>query len=259
MSSTSSFFGTGDVASWWLDKDDTQDDDNPFKAEENEKDCTIFVIDCNEFMFKEMKSSIKDENNDNNDNNENNDNLSIFASVCKAIENALKRKIIKSKDDLVCFILFNTLETKNAMKLSNIYLLSEPDSPSAKLIKQIRDLPIIYNSKFKSLKNNKQCEFRDLLWTLQNIFSEVDVKGTKYGSKRAFIFTNNDCPLSKDSNATYAKAQDMLNSGMEISVFPLADNFTIKKFYNVCNCPQCILALIINVIIIKNYTEDLYI
>ena len=158
--------------------------------------------------------------------------LPIFY-VCKAIENALKRKIIKSKDDLVSIILFNTLETKNAMKRENIYLLSEPDAPSAKLIKQIRDLPSTFSSTFKSLKDNKQCDFRDLLWTLQNIFSEIDVKGTKYGSKRAFIFTNNDNPSYKDFNATTSKANDMLNSGMEISVFPLKENFKLKKFYAV--------------------------
>ena len=157
----------------------------------------------------------------------------VFSSVCKAIEHALKRKIIKTKDDLVCIMLFNTLETKNAMKLSNIYLLSEPDSPSAKLIKQIRDLPITFSNKFKSLKENKQCDFRDLLWTLQNIFSEIDVKGTKYGSKRAFIFTNNDYPNCKDLNATKSKANDMLDSGMEISVFPLKDGFKVTKFYHV--------------------------
>eukprot|EP01083_Nonionella_stella_P019293 53632_1 len=219
---TASFFQTGNTASWWLDAEDDADEDDPFKGQENEKDCTIFVLDCNEDMFTEMKSM---------DGN----NLSIFATVCKAIENALKRKIIKSKDDLVCFILFNVLETNNSMKLSNIYLVSEPNCPSASLIKQIRDLPITFNNTFNSLKNKKQCDFRDLLWTLQNIFSEVDIKGTKYGSKRAFIFTNNDDPVHKDVNATIAKAKDMLESGMEISVFPLSENFRIKHFYgNIC-------------------------
>ena len=191
---SSSFFGTGDVASWWLDKDDDEEEDDPFKAEENEKDCTIFVIDCNENMFTNMTSEQMNSDNgmDVDDDNNNDSNLSKFAAVCKAIENTLKRKIIKSKDDLVCFILFNTLETKNAMKLSNIYLLSEADCPSAKLIKQIRDLPLSFSTTLKSLKNNKQCDFRDLLWTLQNIFSETHVKGTKYESKGAFIFTDND-------------------------------------------------------------------
>ena len=232
---SSSFFGSNDVASWWLDKD--EDEENPFKAaEENEKDCTIFVIDCNQKMFDEkLIPRIKDEDNDeamsNNDNKE--EERNVFGSVCKAIEHALKRKIIKTKDDLVCIMLFNTLETKNAMKLSNIYLLSEPDSPSAKLIKQIRDLPMTFSSNFKSLKENKQCDFRDLLWTLQNIFSEIDVKGTKYGSKRAFIFTNNDHPHFKDENATKSKANDMLESGMEINVFPLKERFNVKAFYKV--------------------------
>ena len=216
---SSSFFSTN-VASWW-DDDNNEDNEDLFKSEENEKDCTIFVVDCNELMLAENVM------------NESDDQSPSFTKVCKAIENTLKRKIIKSRDDLVCFILFNVLETRNAMKLDNIYLLSEPDCPSAKLIKTIRDLPLKFKNRFNSLKNNKQCDFRDLLWTLQSIFSEIDVKGTKYGSKRAFLFTNNDNPLCKDINATVQKAKDMLESGMEISVFPLSQNFKIKTFYGV--------------------------
>eukprot|EP00484_Ammonia_sp_Unknown_P026483 CAMPEP_0197030270 /NCGR_PEP_ID=MMETSP1384-20130603/9537_1 /TAXON_ID=29189 /ORGANISM="Ammonia sp." /LENGTH=685 /DNA_ID=CAMNT_0042459585 /DNA_START=33 /DNA_END=2090 /DNA_ORIENTATION=- len=233
MSSFSSFFQSSDISSWWLDKDEA-DDEDPFKAEENEKDCTLFLIDCNEKMFTEKLS--KHEENKANEMHIKSDHddekiSSVFHAVCNAASDALKHKIIKSKDDVVCFLLFNVLETKNAMKLSNIFLFSEPDVPSAKLIKSVRDLPLTFSSQFQSLKDGKQCDFRDLLWTLQNIFAEIDVKGTKYGSKRAFIFTNNDSPHHSDLSATKSKASDMLDAGIEIAVFPLVSNFQIKRFY----------------------------
>merc|ERR1712232_1227465 len=137
---------------------------------------------------------------------------------------------------MVCLLLFNVLETQNAMKLDNIYSLSEPDCPSAKMIKTIRDLPSRYKDRFNSLKNDKQCDFRDLLWCLQNAFSEVDTKGTKFGSKRAFIFTNNDKPLCKDEQATVAKAKDMFDANIDIMVFPLSPNFQMATFYGgVCS------------------------
>eukprot|EP00483_Globobulimina_turgida_P011369 UN11391 len=187
--SSISFFNT-DAASWWMKDEENVDEEDPsFKGQENERDCTIFVIDCNENMFNQDNT-----NTDNKMDIDDDDKGPVFNKVCKAIESTLKRKIIKSKEDLVCFILFNVLETQNGIGLANIYILSSPDSPSAKIIKQIRDLPLTYASKFNSLKNNKQCDFRDLLWVIQVTFSEIDHKGTKFGSKRAFIFTNNDEP-----------------------------------------------------------------
>ncbi len=59
------------------------------------------------------------------------------------------------------------------MNHSNIYLLREADSPSAPLIKQIKELPTTFPSEIGSIGKGKECDFRDLLWTLQHLFSEA--------------------------------------------------------------------------------------
>ena len=208
MSASNTIWSASNLSAW---NDGDEDDENPFKSEENERDCTLFVIDCNESMFESQQ----------------------FDAVCAAVAASLKRKIVKSAADLVGLVLFNVLSSRNAMKLDFIHLLFEPDCPSAALIKKVRDLPATFRSTFKVLGGGKQCDFRDLLWAQQTMFSEVDVKGTKYGSKRSFIFTNNDRPEFKDRTATIAKSQDMLEAGIEINVFPLAPNFDFNAFYKV--------------------------
>lgn len=224
MSSKASWFSNNDMPSdltWWLAEDENEknDDAGLGKSEENEKDCALFVIDCNEDMFEA--------------NDENEQKNVAFQNVCIAVVECLKHKIIKSKDDLVSIVLFNTRDSKNPMNHNHIFLFSSPDNPNAQLIKNVRELPSYFHEKIGSLGKQKGCEFRDLLWTLQNIFTEVDVQGTKFGFKRVFIFTKNDNPCHKDRNATIAKAKDMLDAGIEINVFPLTvqHKFVIKTFY----------------------------
>eukprot|EP00485_Elphidium_margaritaceum_P001641 CAMPEP_0202690952 /NCGR_PEP_ID=MMETSP1385-20130828/5809_1 /ASSEMBLY_ACC=CAM_ASM_000861 /TAXON_ID=933848 /ORGANISM="Elphidium margaritaceum" /LENGTH=693 /DNA_ID=CAMNT_0049346293 /DNA_START=27 /DNA_END=2108 /DNA_ORIENTATION=- len=236
MSTFSSIFGaSNDISSWWLDKDNGDvDDDDPLKGDENERDCSIFVIDCNEKMFSDaLPASVKPEQSSSSELSQAaSQSECIFGSVCHAIQKSLRRSIIKSKDDLVCVVLFNVLGTVNALQLPHLLLFAKPDCPSAKLIKSVRDLPHTFHLERQSLKDGKECDFRDLLWLLQSIFSEIDVKGTKFGSKRAFIFTNNDAPSHKDGASTAAKAMDMLDAGMEITVFPLKAHFELKRFYD---------------------------
>ena len=96
-----------------------------------------------------------------------------FTRVCEAIVNAFKRKIIQSRDDMVSILLYNTRDKKNSMNHKYIYLYNEPQVPSAKLIKNVRDLPLNILDDVGSLENKTQSDFRDLLWSLQNIFSQV--------------------------------------------------------------------------------------
>ena len=210
---------SNELQSLWLNDDNNDDNSDVYKKSElNEKDCTIFVIDIMENMFDNI--------------NDNEYKTNSFNNCCQAISESLKRGIIKSADDLTGIILFNSKTCKNGMNLDNIYVYSQPDTYSAKLIKNVRDLPNNFDN-IGSIGNKKECEFRDLLWCLQNIFSSVDAQGTKFGSKRAFIFTKNDKPYTKDFNQTKAKAQDMLDAGIEINVFPQTNEFKVKDFYAV--------------------------
>ena len=103
-----------------------------------------------------------------------------FSRCCQAIVQAFKRKIIQSKDDLVGILLYNTRDSQNALSHKYIYVLSEPTVPSAKLIKRVRDLPLNVEEEVGALSDDTQCDFRELLWTLQNIFSTMYVKKIQF-------------------------------------------------------------------------------
>lgn len=155
--------------------DDDDDEQSAFgKSEENEKDCTLFVIDCHESMFM---SGAK-----------------LFTNVCQAITKALKSKIIKSKDDQISIVFYNTRETLNALNKANVYIFIAPNVPSAKIIKDIKHLPIAIEQNFLPtighLKGEKQCDFRDLLWVLQTIYTEVYVKNIQMQKNLLFLFGN---------------------------------------------------------------------
>ena len=93
------------------------------------------------------------------------------------------------------------------------------------------DSNIIFFEYLITNTNSNKCDFRSLLWVLQSIFTTIDPNGTKYGSKRIFIFTMNDNPKSDDLNSTYQKSKDMLDTGIDINIFPLNKNFNMSKFY----------------------------
>jgi Ku70/Ku80 N-terminal alpha/beta domain len=81
------------------------------------------------------------------------------------------------------------------------------------------------------------CNLSDALWTASSLFSSVN---KKFGTKRVFLFTNDDNPNKENAvlqGKSQQRAQDLFDLGIQIELFAVEEGgeeapaFDVKKFY----------------------------
>jgi len=204
------------------DHEDNNDDDDfavqeDFETRWQNKDSVILAIDCGAHMMQASDPDNPD---------------TAFQCALKCASSLLQDKIISSENDQIGVVLFGTQKTGNYQpSFAGVYILQDLDAPDAKRILEIEELQKI---DFRNEYGFGNYQFSDLLWCCSMIFSN---NNAKVGSKRIFLFTNEDNPHAgkpADQQAAKTKAKDLADLGMEIELFNMnkpKEKFDIDKFY----------------------------
>ncbi|RUS22756.1 hypothetical protein BC937DRAFT_87171 [Endogone sp. FLAS-F59071] len=186
----------------------------------NNKDCILFVIDCSPPMLQpDDEGEIP------------------FESAIKCARSVLMNKIISSESDLVGILLYGTEKKQNSTNFEHIYILQDLDMPDAQRIKEIEAVVnATGETKFHDEFGSTHEEFplSEVFWTCTNMFS---ASAQKVGSKRIFLFTNEDSPHATNPelrNAAKIKARDLSEVGIRIELFNIdkpGQRFDFETFY----------------------------
>ncbi|KAG0740437.1 hypothetical protein G6F26_011473 [Rhizopus arrhizus] len=107
---------TEDGNSFFNEEDQEEKDTEQY----NQKECVLFVIDCNPTMF------IKDEKRE-----------IPVKSALEKIRSSMLSKVLNQPTDQVGIVLFGTREKQNATDNESVYVLQTMDIPDASRIKEI--------------------------------------------------------------------------------------------------------------------------
>lgn len=181
------------------------------------KDCIIFLIDCQRSMFEL------------NDRGE-----MPFHNAVKCAIATLTDKIISSENDLVGVCFYGTEKKNNPNDFEGIYVLQELDVPDAQRIMDLEGL-LRQGDDFTPFGHcSADFPFCDALWTCSTMFSNCAVK---VGHKRIFLFTNEDDPNAANKNLreqSFQRAKDLMELGIDIELFSMnkpGDSFDPSRFY----------------------------
>ena len=160
-----------------------------------------------------------------------------FALALRCASSMLQDKIISSDSDLLGIMLYATDKKRNVSGFDNIYVLQELDVPSAERILELEDIIAGRTSIVQlcgHLKPNVAPNIGNVLWVASMIFGNSAVK---VGSKRVFLFTNEDDPLRNDAVArdlAKTRAKDLADLGIEVELFSISkpgSGFNFETFF----------------------------
>ncbi|KAF9130438.1 X-ray repair cross-complementing protein 6 [Mortierella sp. 14UC] len=201
--------------------DEDLDDNILTDAQETQwssRDSILFVIDCSPAMLQ------PDEEGD-----------IPFYTAIKCAKQVQLNKIISSDSDLIGVVLYGTRQAKNANSFAHIYVLQDLDVPDVSKIQQleaIEDQRTNFDEEFGT--SNGDYTLGEMFWTATNLFGG---SAQRIGSKRLFLFTNEDDPHSNDislRSASKVRAKDLQEFGIKIELFDMdkpMEKFNRKNFY----------------------------
>ncbi|KAG0207556.1 X-ray repair cross-complementing protein 6 [Mortierella sp. GBA30] len=221
-------------SSWRSGYDDAADDDADEtvltelqEAQWSNRDSILFVIDCSPSMLQPSE-----------------DGEIPFYTAIKCAMTVQLNKIISSESDLVGIVLYGTAKSKNSNNFENIYVLQELETPDVQKIQQleaIEDSALTYTSTAESINfdeeygtSNGKYTLGEIFWTATNLFGS---NAQRVGSKRLFLFTNEDDPHAGDislRSASKVRAKDLQQYGIKIELFDIdkpSEKFDRKNFY----------------------------
>ncbi|KAF9967257.1 X-ray repair cross-complementing protein 6 [Mortierella alpina] len=182
------------------------------------RDSILFVIDCSPSMLKPSE-----------------DGEIPFYTAIKCAMTVQLNKIISSESDLVGIVLYGTAKSKNSNNFENIYVLQELDAPDVQKIQQLEsidDKSLDFDEAFGT--SNGKYTLGEMFWTATNLFGS---HAQRVGSKRLFLFTNEDDPHAGDislRSASKVRAKDLQQFGIKIELFDVdkpGEKFDRKNFY----------------------------
>ncbi|KAG0267084.1 X-ray repair cross-complementing protein 6 [Mortierella polycephala] len=244
-------------SSWKSRYDDNEDED----ADENiltdaqetqwsSRDSILFVIDCSPAMLKHSE-----------------DGEIPFYTAIKCAMTVHLNKIISSESDLVGIVLYGTEKSKNSNNFENIYVLQDLDTPDVHKIQQLEAIDdsteesgsvvngetvnidhlieqLTHIFRFQTVESvnfdeeigtsNGKYTLGEVFWTATNLFG---TNAQRVGSKRMFLFTNEDDPHVGDvslRSASKVRAKDLQAFGIKIELFDIDkpdEKFDRKNFY----------------------------
>ncbi|RUP48803.1 SPOC like C-terminal domain-containing protein [Jimgerdemannia flammicorona] len=216
------------TSSWSAFNDDEEEEDENFitdgdETRFNNKDSILFVIDCSPSMLEpDAEGEIP------------------FESAIKCVSSVLKNKIISSESDLIGVLFYGTEKKLNSTDFEHIYVLQDLDVPDARRIKDVENI-VSGETKFDDFgSTNEEFPLGDVFWTCINMFS---ASAQKVGSKRIFLFTNEDNPHAANPrlrDAATTRARDLNEVGIRIELFNIDrpdQRFDFDAFYKVQQSP----------------------
>ncbi|KAF9896793.1 X-ray repair cross-complementing protein 6, partial [Lobosporangium transversale] len=126
-------------------------------------------------------------------------------------------------------------KSKNANNFEHIYVLQDLETPDVSKIQQLEaidDKTIDFNQEFGT--SNGKYTLGEMFWTATSLFGS---SAQRIGSKRLFLFTNEDDPHSGDislRSASKVRANDLQQFGIKIELFDIdkpGEKFNRKTFY----------------------------
>ncbi len=158
-----------------------------------------------------------------------------FLSAIRCASATMKNKIISSEDDLIGVLLYNTVKDRNMAAFKGIYQLQKLDVPDAERIKELDKMGKSIDI-FQSIIGSSQDEalMGNVFWTCSSVFGPLKKKS---GSKRVFLFTNEDSPHKTNiglQRAAKIRARDLADLGIFIELFSLSKTdhkFDLTTFY----------------------------
>jgi ATP-dependent DNA helicase 2 subunit 1 len=210
-----------------------------------QKDALLFAIDVSKSMLKPPPPS----------DSKNADADSPTAAALKCAYQIMQQRIISTPKDKMGVLLFNTEQSKfqeddansrGSLSYPHCYLLNDLDIPSAEDVKALKSVVEDEEEATKLLvPSGEPVEMSNLLFCANQIFT---TQAPNFGSRRLFIITDNDNPVSnKDAKESAAvRAKDLYDLGVMIELFPISTpdhEFDKTKFYDVCALAFHFLAL----------------
>ncbi|KAG0005266.1 X-ray repair cross-complementing protein 6 [Modicella reniformis] len=218
-------------SSWRSKYDDDDDEENEnilTDAQETQwssRDSILFVIDCSPAMLKPSE-----------------DGETPFYTAIKCAMTVQLNKIISSDSDLVGIVLYGTEKSKNPNNFQHIYVLQDLETPDVNKIQQLEAIDdtsctaasetINFNDEFGT--SNGKYTLGEIFWTATNMFG---TSAQRVGSKRLFLFTNEDDPHAEDislRSASKVRAKDLQEFGIKIELFDIdkpGEEFNRRTFY----------------------------
>ncbi|KAF9374594.1 X-ray repair cross-complementing protein 6 [Podila verticillata] len=212
------------MSSSWRSRDEEPEDEENEEVVDNEtkwgssRDSILFVIDCSPSMLQpDQEGEVP------------------FKTAIKCASAVLLNKIVTSETDLVGIVLYGTAKAKNANNFENIYVLQDLDAPD---VHKILQLESIENESFNFDEeigtSNGKYTLGEMFWTATNLFG---ASAQKVGSKRVFLFTNEDDPHRGDiglRSASKVRAKDLQEFGILVDLFDIdkpGEKFDRTLFY----------------------------
>ncbi|KAF9212766.1 X-ray repair cross-complementing protein 6 [Podila verticillata] len=212
------------MSSSWRSRDEEPEDEENEEVVDNEtkwgssRDSILFVIDCSPPMLQpDQEGEVP------------------FKTAIKCASAVLLNKIVTSETDLVGIVLYGTAKSKNANNFENIYVLQDLDAPD---VHKILQLESIENESFNFDEeigtSNGKYTLGEMFWTATNLFG---ASAQKVGSKRVFLFTNEDDPHRGDiglRSASKVRAKDLQEFGILVDLFDIdkpGEKFDRTLFY----------------------------
>ncbi|KAK3842166.1 MAG: SPOC like C-terminal domain-containing protein [Linnemannia gamsii] len=201
--------------------DEDLDDNILTDAQETQwssRDSILFVIDCSPAMLQP-----------------NEDGEIPFYTAVKCAKQVQLNKIISSDSDFIGVVFYGTRQAKNANNFAHIYVLQDLDVPDVSKIQQleaIEDQRTNFDEEFGT--SNGEYTLGEMFWTATNLFGG---SAQRVGSKRLFLFTNEDDPHTSDislRSASKVRAKDLQEFGIKIELFDMdkpMEKFNRKNFY----------------------------
>ncbi|KAF9412012.1 X-ray repair cross-complementing protein 6 [Podila epigama] len=213
------------MSSSWRGKNEEHEDedaedvlDDGEESQYVNRDSILFVIDCSPAMLKP-----------------NEDGDIPFKTAIKCAMTVQLNKIISSESDLVGVVLYGTQVSKNPNNFEHIYVLQDLDAPDVQKIQQLENIESdTFDFDAEIGTSNGKYTLGELFWTATNLFGN---SAQKVGSKRLFLFTNEDDPHRGDvslRSASKVRAKDLQEFGINIDLFDIdkpGESFDRSFFY----------------------------
>lgn len=168
---------------------------------------------------------------------------SALTAALKCAYELMKQRVISNPKDMMGILLFGTEKTKfrdedpSKEGYPHCYLLIDLDIPSARTVKNLRDMAETGYDPDKALTpTDETVRMMDVFFCANQVFA---TSAPNFGSRRLFIITDNDDPHKGDKAArgqAATRAKDLFDLGATIELFPISQAgqaFNIEKFYTV--------------------------
>ncbi|EQC34506.1 hypothetical protein SDRG_07834 [Saprolegnia diclina VS20] len=207
----------------WHATQDAIDEEEDWEAAQSGKEALLVLIDVRKSMFQRVDGEA----------------MSWFQTCGEMLVKLLKSKIIANDGSLMGVVFFGTTTTKNVNGLDHVYELQELGFPSARRIKQLRDIvddAFDFQAAFGSMGENDPVSLSNALWHAGIAFSNANLQ--KKDSQTIWILTNQEDPTmggADEADRVLKQYANHVELKRAIHLFhmppPAQSTFDLSRFY----------------------------